>query len=482
MNTTRDNDLYRTLWRWHFYAGLLVAPLLVILAVTGAIYLFNDEINDAVYPELRFAPERTTTLAPGRLIDNALATVPGGVATRIDLPADARRTAQVFVAPAHGESLRVFVDPGSGRVLGSYVYTKTLVGFADVMHGSLMIGTLGDRIVELAACWTLVLIATGLFLWWPRRAGRLRPINRIAGVVVPRLRSKGRVFWRDLHAVTGIYTAAFIAFLVLTGLPWAGLWGDGLNRAAAALDVGYPAAYRTHGTPANTATVKSVVGEVPWTLETAPMPVSQPKPQQPQPKPVDGDPHAGHAGHHTATPATMIDAPSITVDQAAMLLAAHGLTGDYRLSLPQGADGVYTAYTYPDRPQGQRTLHIDRYSGQLLAEVDYADYGWVAKAVELGVALHMGNYFGVANQIVMLLACVGIVTLVITGTVMWWRRRPAGQLGAPAATSKPSLRGAAFITLLLGAIFPLVGLSLLVVFGFEYLLLRRSRWLRQLFG
>lgn len=467
VNDSTDNMLYRTVWRWHFYAGLLVAPLLLILAVTGAIYLFNDEINDAVYPQLRFAPERTATLLPDRLIDNALATVPGGVATRIDMPADLDRTAQIFVTPAQGEPLRVFVDPGNGRVLGSYVYTSTLVGFADVMHGSLMIGTTGDRIVELAACWTLVLLATGVFLWWPRRA------DKIAGVVAPRLRAKGRIFWRDLHAVTGIYTAAFIAFLVLTGLPWAGLWGDGLNRVANALEIGYPAAYRMHGAPASAPTVKSAVGEVPWTLENAPMPVSQPG---------TGDPHAGHAGHQMAVVAAPLGAQSLTVDDIAALLAARGLTGDYRLSLPQGTAGVYTAYTYPNRPQGQRTLHFDRYSGELLAEVDYADYGWLAKAVELGVALHMGNYFGIANQAVMLLACVGIVTLVISGTVMWWRRRPAGRLGAPAATSKLSLRGATLITVMLGAIFPLVGLSLLVVFCLEYIVLRRRPRLQRILG
>jgi uncharacterized iron-regulated membrane protein len=471
VNDSADNMLYRTVWRWHFYAGLLVAPLLLMLAVTGAIYLFNDEINDAVYPELRFAPERTATLPPGRLIDNALASVPGGVATRIDMPAETNRTAQVFVTPAQGEPLRVFVDPGNGRVLGSYVYTSTLVGFADVMHGSLMIGTTGDRINELAACWTLVLLATGVFLWWPRRA------DKIAGVVAPRLRAKGRIFWRDLHAVTGIYTAAFIAFLVLTGLPWAGLWGDGLNRFAAALDIGYPAAYRMHGAPAGAPTLKSTVGEVPWTLGNAPLPLSR----DTQPA-ADGDPHAGHAGHQAAAVAVAPGTKTLAVDDIAALLAARGLTGDYRLSLPQGAAGVYTAYTYPNRPQGQRTLHFDRYSGQLLAEVDYADYGWLAKAVELGVALHMGNYFGIANQVVMLLACVGIVTLVISGTVMWWRRRPAGRLGAPAATSKLSLRGATLITVVLGAIFPLVGLSLLVVFCLEYIVLRHRPRLQRILG
>ena len=29
------SNLYRAVWRWHFYAGLLVLPFLLVLAVTG---------------------------------------------------------------------------------------------------------------------------------------------------------------------------------------------------------------------------------------------------------------------------------------------------------------------------------------------------------------------------------------------------------------------------------------------------------------
>ena len=43
------SSLYRTVWRWHFYAGLLVLPFLILLAVTGGLYLFKDEINGVIY-------------------------------------------------------------------------------------------------------------------------------------------------------------------------------------------------------------------------------------------------------------------------------------------------------------------------------------------------------------------------------------------------------------------------------------------------
>ncbi len=75
----------------------------------------------------------------------------------------------------------------------------------------------------------------------------------------------------------------------------------------------------------------------------------------------------------------------------------------------------------------------------------------------------MGNYFGRANQIVMLMPCIGIVFLSITGPYMWWRRRPKGKLAAPRAISDPKLRTVTFIALGIGLLFPLAGASLLAV-------------------
>ncbi|MGK6319571.1 PepSY-associated TM helix domain-containing protein [Sphingomonas sp. DT-204] len=440
-----SSRLYRAIWRWHFYAGLVVAPFLLVLAVTGTIYLFNDEINDAIYPEQRFVAPHAADVPVSRMIDAALAVRPGA-ATRIDLPAANDRSAVVFVTPASGDPVRVSVDPGTGRVLGSFVYERTLVGLADTIHGSLAIGTVGDRIVELAACWALVLIATGLYLWWPR--GRKGP----GGILFPRLGAKGRLFWRDLHAVTGIWTVALIAFLIVTGLPWAGVQGDVLKRALSAAGIGYPASNRNYDPPKSIPR-KTALGEAPWTLEGAPMPAS--------------DPHAGHPGHDIMAAMPGSHAPGLT-DAVVAAVADHGLEGGYRLFLPSGPTGVFTAYSYPDRPQGQRTLYFDRYSGRLVREIAYADYGWGAKAIELGVQLHMGNYFGRANQIVMLIPCVGIVLIVVSGIVMWWKRRPAGRLGAPPKVPEARLRGALAMLLVAGVLLPLFGASLIAVFVLDW--------------
>lgn len=434
---------YRAIWRWHFYAGLIVAPFLLILSVTGAIYLFDDELNDLMMPELRFVTPVAAPLPPSRLLGAAAAAY-GGVPTRIDLPAAPDRPAKVYVSPTRGDPVQVTVDPGSGRVLGGYVYTRTLVGFADVMHGSLLLGPRGDAVVELAASWALVLIATGLCLWWPR--GR-----SLAGVLWPRVRARGRLFWRDLHAVTGVWTAGLLAFLLLTGLPWAVVEGPLVRGAVATLGIGDAAdgwGYRAPASGPAPEQVGEALGRVGWAGAALPMPRSDP----------------AHAGHGSAAVPAGVDAAAIAgADRIARAAAARGLVGGYRLYLPSGPTGVYTALASPDRPEGQRTLHFDRWTGRLIEANGWNRYGVGARAIELGVQIHMGRYFGLANQVLMLVPCVGTVVLVVSGTVMWWRRRPRGRLGAPPPVSGARVRAAVVMLVAAGIVMPLLGASLVVV-------------------
>lgn len=440
-------SLHRTIFRLHFYAGLIIAPFVLILAITGTIYLYGTEIEDIVHPDWRFVEQAGPHLPADIIIDNALRSFPGASATRADLPTSPDRTAVVFLTPGAGEPFRAYVDPVSGQVLGSFIYGHTLVGFADQMHGSLLMGERGDLIVELAACWAIVLIVTGLYLWWPRTQ------NKVWGVFLPRW-GKGRLFWRDLHAVVGIWTSGLIMFLTLTGLPWASNWGGNLERAMANMGLGYPASYRIHidhgaaGSDPDKTLAETTPG-IPWTMEPAPAP------------------HSAHAQHMP-----------ISVRDAVQVFAHEGLTTAYRLTLPGDAHDVFTAYTYPDQPEGQRTLHIDQYTGEVINDVSFGDYGIGAKAVEWGVAIHMGNYFGAPNQLIMLVATLGAATLSLSAPLMWLSRRKIG-LGAP----KPLHSGRALWSIIallamLGLLFPTLGISVLCVLALERLVLRRIEPLR----
>jgi uncharacterized iron-regulated membrane protein len=87
------------------------------------------------------------------------------------------------------------------------------------------------------------------------------------------------------------------------------------------------------------------------------------------------------------------------------------------------------------------------------------------RIVGVGVAAHEGQLFGVANQLLGLTTALGLITLCVSAVVMWWRRRPDGALGVPAARVtefriKPVL-GATIVALAL--LLPVFGASLLCV-------------------
>ncbi|MEQ4596989.1 MAG: PepSY domain-containing protein, partial [Methylobacteriaceae bacterium] len=78
LRVSRD-AVYRAVWRWHFYAGLLCLPFLILLSATGALYLFKAEINATVFAHRTVvASSGRTPLGPDRLIFNAMQAVPEG--------------------------------------------------------------------------------------------------------------------------------------------------------------------------------------------------------------------------------------------------------------------------------------------------------------------------------------------------------------------------------------------------------------------
>ena len=91
------------------------------------------------------------------------------------------------------------------------------------LHGELLMGDRGSMVVELAASWTIMMILTGLYLWWPRQA------QGPGGSRLSRLAAGSRIFWRDLHSVTGVWISVLVLFLLLSGLPWAKSWGNYLK-------------------------------------------------------------------------------------------------------------------------------------------------------------------------------------------------------------------------------------------------------------
>ena len=105
-----SQSLYRAIWRWHFFAGLLVIPFMLNLAITGGLYLFKDEIDNTVFAYRNVVTPRSEVLAPSLLIRNAEAAVPGATILRYRDPSTPTQSARVILGTDAGKVL-VFVDP-----------------------------------------------------------------------------------------------------------------------------------------------------------------------------------------------------------------------------------------------------------------------------------------------------------------------------------------------------------------------------------
>jgi uncharacterized iron-regulated membrane protein len=217
--TEGRGSLYRMLWRWHFYAGLVCIPFVIWLAVTGSIYLFRPQIEAWIDRDL-VALERTGQPATQQaIVAAATAAVPGSTLAGIVLPEHPDQAARVLVSD-HGARTRVYVHPDTLQVLKTVDEANRFERIVFRLHGELMMGNGGSILVELAASWAIVMILTGLYLWWPRSA------KGLGGVLYPRFGQGAKRFWRDLHAVTGIWVSAFALFLLSTQLLQKHLWAQ----------------------------------------------------------------------------------------------------------------------------------------------------------------------------------------------------------------------------------------------------------------
>lgn len=455
---TSRASLYRTIWRWHFYAGLFVVPMVLILSLTGAAYLFKPQVERWEERAWRDLPTENAA-SPDDQVKAALAAYPGSRLHSYRLPQSESDAVLIHVALAGGRGGRpemrdVFVSP-QGKVVGTLDPEWRIMQVVHDIHGQLLLGKRGSWIVELAASWAIVMILTGLYLWWPRGRG-------LGGVVWPRISGGTKLVWRDLHAVTGFWVSGLAMVLLLTGLPWADVWGSAFKAVRA--ELGW------------------VKGQQDWTIGGQPAGETEH---------AEHD-HGAMAANSPAMPAmahimpdgsvmTMAMTP-VSLSQIVAEAKSQHLPFPVSVTPPGGAQRFgkkgTTDWSVQSETQNRPlrvTLTYDPMTGKQTSRETFADKHVIDRVVGYGVAWHEGQLFGWVNQLIGVVTALMLVTLSITGFVMWRRRKPDGQLGAPPIAAAPArLKGVAALVLALAAFLPLLAASLLAMWLIESLVIRRS--------
>ena len=410
---------HRALWRWHFHAGMFCIPFVVVLALTGSIYLFKPQI-DAFADRGVDSLQVTGTRASGEAqIAAALAALPGSKLFVYEVPREPDDAVRVHVYSPDGTGRIVYVHPETLAILKTVPHTHRLTEIVRTIHSELFAGRTGSILIELAASWAIIMLITGIYLWWPRES------RGMAGVFYPRLREGRRVFWRDLHAVTGMWVSALAMLLLITALPWTTVWGAGLKEVR----------------------------------QFASAPVKQDWAQ---------DRADEHAEHRRESSAAEIATP-LSLDEIVARVAPLGLEPPVRVYLPNERAPYFRVRAETQNRPLVRELELDANTGAVLSDKGFDGKPTLDRVIGVGIAAHEGQLFGIANQLLGLATALGLIAMCMSAVAMWWRRRPGGTLGVP-APRVPEFRigprlGVAIVSVAL--FLPLLGISIIALWLFD---------------
>ena len=432
----KPSAFYFRAWRWHFYSGLFVVPFLLTLALTGLVMVyftgFQSRLGDLVYVQPQSTVQAVTTQTKAVYAQFPEAKLKEYIAPK------SQDLAAWFIVARGDATDAVAVDPYTATVIKSVDVNGTGFAWARKIHASLLLGDTGKRIMEVAAGLGIVMTMTGLYLFWPRDG------KTWAQALVPEWQATGRRWWKSLHSSLGMWISLVLFSFLLTGMSWTEVWGGKFVQPWGT----FPAA-KWDAVPTSDLTYASLntteIRDVPWGLEQTPLPQS--------------GSDAGVAGVAPGEP--------VNLDGVAALGERLGFTGQFHINVPQDENGVYTLSADSmsgdlTNPLKDRTVHVDRYTGRVLAEAAFADYSVVAKGMAIGIALHQGD-MGLWSAWANVLFCLAIVLLCASGIVMWWKRRPAGagRLGAPMMPAEAKLwKGGVLVMVLAGMAFPLAGIAM----------------------
>jgi uncharacterized iron-regulated membrane protein len=364
--------------RLHLWLGLPAAAVYLVIALTGALLVYEKDLDRAWHPELWRTDATAAALPLATLHAHAQAAAPGLALKEVRLETAARTGAPVEFRFEPGPHVRL--DPGTGAILGTRARRASFFGRVEQLHQNLLLGPVGKWTVTTATVVLLGLLATGLVLWWPKQWRLLRQAVTLA------LHRRGRALHFNLHNTLGFWAALPLAAVALTGAILAIKPLGELLRGNSRPERAPPAAVSPAALP-------------PASLDTL-----------------------------------VAAARSAFPDARQLRLHAPRAASDARAAAETWRVEAVAASAAHEHARSRAWL--DPRTAAVLRLDRFADLPLGARLRALARPLHDGSLWGRPSQLVAFLSVLVLPVLSVTGGVLWWLRRRAQP--CPAAGPAPA--------------------------------------------
>lgn len=385
--------------KWHYWGGIVFLPFIVLLAITGAIYLFKEQYEAPKQQLLRTVQPKVIPISLEKqwlVATDIWEKKPTALVLNKN-----KKEATEFVSGRFSHKSSLFIDPYTANVTGKLNVKETDMYVVRKLHGELLLGTFGTLIIELTASWMVVLILSGLIVYWPKGRG-------VLGFISLRTKTK-KMFFRDLHGLTGFWFSWLLLLILAGGLPWTDVFGSAYKWVQKETKSGF---------------------ESTWSGRSF---------------------------------ASVVKGKRLTLDQMATIAYSLQLKGSVSVLLPTSETSVFSVTNDVVNVSDKRMVHLDQYSGRVIHANTHEAIGGLMKTRLWIMAFHQGQ-FGLWNWLLVLITAVGLVVMSLAAVVMYvLRKKNEGGTRVALSSTYALNKSWMLVVGLLCVVLPLFGASVVLI-------------------
>lgn len=211
MKSKRKNR-FRLWWRRiHLWMGLIIGLPLIVISLSGAVLTWKPEIEQYLYQE-KITKENRPFVSVSKIKEHLNTQFPEGDFRTIMFRDSTQSVKVLLFVP--GTYYYAYLNPYTGSIIHLQNMKQGWLNTLVPLHRNLGLGKVGREIVHWITLITLLLIISGLYLWWPQMNQSKQGVWYMVW----------RFPWQRLnfewHKVWGFYTSWILLFIVGTGLFW----------------------------------------------------------------------------------------------------------------------------------------------------------------------------------------------------------------------------------------------------------------------